>query len=111
MSLSTDQRRASVEEHAAHIAELVAPALEWTAEFVGIVDALGRVTAAAVASPVDLPLFRNSQMDGFAARSADLPGSFVVVGEIAARPTTPPALRSLPRSRTYRPDSDAGRLT
>ena len=92
MTLSTDQRRASVDEHAKHIRELLSPALAWTAESVAVPDALGRVTAEAVASPVDLPLFRNSQMDGFAARAADLPGSFVVVGEIAARPTTPPAL-------------------
>ncbi len=92
MTLSTDQRRASVDEHARHIGALISPALAWTAESVGIADALGRVTAEAVASPVDLPLFRNSQMDGFAARAADLPGSFIVVGEIAARPATPPAL-------------------
>src|SRR5690606_15385775 len=35
-------------------------------------DALGRVTAADCVSLVDLPLFRNSQMDGFAVASADL---------------------------------------
>jgi molybdopterin molybdotransferase len=87
-----DQRRASVDEHARHVAELLAPALAWTTETVPLVDALGRVTADAVASPVDLPLFRNSQMDGFAARSTDLPGSLRIVGEIAARPGEPPPL-------------------
>lgn len=81
--------RPSVEEHAAHVAELVAPALERPAERVPLGDALGRVTFDAVASPVDLPLFRNSQMDGFAARSADLPGVLRIAGEIAARPVDP----------------------
>ena len=75
-----------MDEHALHIGELVAPALAWTPENVALGEALGRVTAAAVASPVDLPLFRNSQMDGFAARSVDLPARLPIVGEVAARP-------------------------
>lgn len=85
----TGQRRASVDEHALHIAELLSPAMAWTTESVPLADALGRVTANAVASPVDLPLFRNSQMDGFAARAAYLPGTLPIVGEIAARPVEP----------------------
>jgi molybdopterin molybdotransferase len=45
-----------------------------------------------VSSPVDLPLFRNSQMDGFAVHAADLevlPATLPIVGEVAARPGTP----------------------
>jgi molybdopterin molybdotransferase len=84
--------RASVDEHAAHIASVVAPALSWTAETVPVEHALGRVTAGAIVSPVDLPLFRNSQMDGFAARAADLPGTLRIAGEIAARPVSPEPL-------------------
>jgi molybdopterin molybdotransferase len=83
----------SFEEHAAHIASLVpAPGLETIA----LDDALGRVTAEPVVSPVDLPLFRNSQMDGFAVRAADVadaPVSLPVAGEVAARPSDPPPLR------------------
>ena len=83
----------SFEEHAAHIASLVpAPGVET----VELDDALGRVTALAVLSPVDLPLFRNSQMDGFAVRAADVahaPVSLPVAGEVAARPSDPPPLR------------------
>ncbi|HQG69003.1 MAG TPA: molybdopterin molybdotransferase MoeA [Rhodoglobus sp.] len=85
----------SVEEHAAHVAELLAPALAPRPETIPVDDALGRVTIAAVRSPVDLPLFRNSQMDGFAVRSADVapaPTTLPIVGEVAARPSSPPDL-------------------
>lgn len=82
----------SVEEHAAHVAELLAAALAPRVESIAVDEALGRVTAAAVLSPVDLPLFRNSQMDGFAVRSADAasaPATLPIVGEVAARPSSP----------------------
>lgn len=83
----------SFEEHAAHVASLVpGPGVE----SVALDDALGRVTAEPVLSPVDLPLFRNSQMDGFAVRAADVahaPVSLPVAGEVAARPSDPPPLR------------------
>ena len=79
----------SVDEHAAHVASLVRPVGR---ESVALDDALGRVTAEAVLSPVDLPLFRNSQMDGFAVRAADLPGALPIAGEVSARPSDPPAL-------------------
>jgi molybdopterin molybdotransferase len=88
--------RRSVEEHAAHIEQLLAGALVPREEIVALDDALGRVTAAPVPSPVDLPLFRNSQMDGFAVRAADVtdvPVSLPVVGDVAARAGEPDALR------------------
>ncbi|CAN5236889.1 molybdopterin molybdotransferase MoeA [soil metagenome] len=83
--------RSSIAEHAAHIRELVR--FEGT-ERVPVTDALGRVTAEAVASPFDLPLFRNSQMDGFAVRAIDATegARLPIVGEIPAKPMTPPAL-------------------
>ncbi len=40
---------------------------------VDLMDALGAVLAEAVTSPVDVPPHRNSAMDGYAVRSADLP--------------------------------------
>jgi molybdopterin molybdotransferase len=89
----------SVDEHAAHIAQLLTPALAQRTESIPIEDALGRVTAVAVHSPVDLPLFRNSQMDGFAVIATDLasatretPVSLPIVGEVAARPGLPAPL-------------------
>jgi molybdopterin molybdotransferase len=54
------------------------------AEPVPIADANGRVTAEAVLARVDLPPFASSAMDGFAVRSADLPGTLRIVGESAA---------------------------
>lgn len=85
---------ATVEEHAAHVAELLALAV--ATERLPLDDALDRVTAEPVLSPVDLPLFRNSQMDGFAVRAADLatlPTTLPIAGEIAARASEPTPMR------------------
>ena len=88
----------TVDEHAAHIRDLLdglSAHFVSGAETVPLAAALGRVSAAVVPSPVDLPLFRNSQMDGFAVHAADivaLPASLPIVGEIAARPISPAAL-------------------
>lgn len=82
----------SVAEHAAHIAAMLAAALIARPESVPLDDALGRVTTEPITSPVDLPLFRNSQMDGFAVRAVDLatlPAILPIAGEIAARPGEP----------------------
>jgi molybdopterin molybdotransferase len=87
----------SVEEHASHIAALLEPALRVAqlTDDLPLLAALGRVTSRPVLSPVDLPLFRNSQMDGFAVHSADVaevPVRLPVVGDIPAGPATPPSL-------------------
>ena len=87
----------SVEEHRARIATLLVSALLVADESddLPLLDALGRVTSTEVLSPVDLPLFRNSQMDGFAVNSADLgtiPVELPVVGDLPAGPSSPAAL-------------------
>jgi len=85
----------TVEEHAARIALLLSPVLaRRAAESVALDDALGRVTASDVVSPVDLPLFRNSQMDGFAVATADLTEGveLEISQDIPARPIAPPPL-------------------
>ncbi|WP_305092083.1 gephyrin-like molybdotransferase Glp [Prescottella sp. R16] len=82
----------SVEEHTAEVSGLLAPLLARPAETVPVPDALGRVVAADVVSPVDLPLFRNSQMDGFAvdaATVAAVPVTLPIVATIPAGPTRP----------------------
>ena len=87
--------RIPVEDYAATIRELLAPLLRRPEEFVPIALAADRVTAAEVLSPIDLPTFRNSQMDGFAVHVADLgviPVVLPVRGEIAAGATDPAAL-------------------
>ncbi len=87
--------RRSVDEHAALIRSLVEPALARPgAESVRLADALGRTTTDGVRSPIALPPFRNSQMDGFAARAADLTAGAVlpVAGVIAAAAGRPAPL-------------------
>jgi molybdopterin molybdotransferase len=57
--------------------------------------ALGRMVSDDVVSPIDLPPFRNSQMDGYAVRAADVasaPVSLPVVGEVAAGTGAPAPL-------------------
>ncbi|WP_217184864.1 gephyrin-like molybdotransferase Glp [Streptomyces sp. AC495_CC817] len=70
-------------QHAAHVADQIEPVLHGLcdsarAETVQLHPggpALGRVLAADVHSPVPVPPFRNSQMDGYAVRAADLDGA------------------------------------
>jgi molybdopterin molybdotransferase len=91
--MAAGPERTSVDEHAALIRSLLV--FPTTTETVELADAVGRVTAENVLSPVDLPLFRNSQMDGYAVRSADLhriPVTLPVAGIIPAQAATPPHL-------------------
>jgi len=85
--------RTSVDEHAALIRELVR--FSERSETVPLLEALGRITASEIVSPVDLPLFRNSQMDGFAVRASEValtPATLPVAGVIAATAGVPAAL-------------------
>lgn len=87
--------RIPVEDYAATIRALLAPLQGRPDEFVPIALAADRVTSADVQSPIDLPTFRNSQMDGFAVHAADLaviPTVLPVLGEIAAGATGPAVL-------------------
>jgi molybdopterin molybdotransferase len=87
--------RTPVSVHLERVAALLAPLRERPAETVPLLDALGRVTAADVVSPIALPPFTNSQMDGFAVRAADVadaPVTLPIAREIAAAPGSPDAL-------------------
>lgn len=57
-------------------------------ETLSVRDALGRVLARAIVSPIDVPSHRNSAMDGYAVRTDDLPAGGVtrlhVVGQAFA---------------------------
>ena len=64
-------------------------------ERLALLDARGRIAACTVASPMRLPSFDNSAMDGYAVRQADLPGDgpwklpvrgLVKAGDAAATP-------------------------
>jgi len=86
--------RTPVAVHEGRVRDLLAPLRDRDAETVPIAVSLGRVLASGVTSPVELPPFRNSQMDGFAVRSDDVipGGTLPITGDIAAAPGTPPAL-------------------
>lgn len=64
--------RRTVEEHAAVVRSLLTPDLLTAGESVPLAEAAGQVAAEDVRSGVDLPLFRNSQMDGYAVHSVDV---------------------------------------
>ncbi|MGI9822359.1 molybdopterin molybdotransferase MoeA [Agromyces sp. Marseille-Q5079] len=87
--------RVSVEEHASFVRSLLSGLGARPTERVALGEALGRITASPVESPIALPPFRNSQMDGFAVRAADVAGapvSLSISGEVAAAPGAPLAL-------------------
>jgi len=79
----------SLEEALARIFEQVRPL---DAEPVPLAAAAGRVIAEDARSPVDLPPFASSAMDGFAVRSGDTPGRLPIVARIAAGVPAPRAL-------------------
>ncbi|MFZ0529949.1 MAG: molybdopterin molybdenumtransferase MoeA, partial [Propionicimonas sp.] len=84
----------TVEQYQAELLGLVDPDLR--TEDVPLAVAAGRVLAAGVTSPVSIPVFDNSAMDGFAVRFADVvaaPVELRVVADVpAGSPADPPAL-------------------
>ncbi len=85
----SDDRLLSVEE--ARTAVLGAIPGPTAAEEIWLSEALGRVLAESVASPIDLPPWDNSAMDGYAIRSGDVaaagedaPARLRVTGEVRA---------------------------
>ena len=85
----------SVDDHLRDVLDGVCP-LEPVA--VGFLEALGAVLADDVVSRVDLPVFDNSAMDGYAVQCADLAGAseldpveLAVVGDVAAGAVAPSA--------------------
>ncbi len=70
----TETRHVSVEAHRDKVRALLAPLrTDKRVERLPLLDALGRGLAADILAPLDLPPFANSQMDGFAIRSGDVP--------------------------------------
>ena len=68
----TANRPVTVEAHRDKVRALLAP-LSARVDTVPLREALGRGLALGITAPLDLPPFANSQMDGFAIRSADVP--------------------------------------
>ncbi|ROS76875.1 molybdopterin molybdochelatase [Cellulomonas sp. PhB143] len=77
-----------VDQHRADVAALLAPLVaQRPVQRVPLAEALDRVLGADVVAPVAVPAFRNSQMDGFAVRAADVPDGgarLAVVAEVPA---------------------------
>lgn len=70
----TQARHVTVEAHREAVRQLLAPLrTPDRVERLPLLSALGRGLAADIVAPLDLPPFANSQMDGFAIRSADVP--------------------------------------
>ncbi|MET3952326.1 gephyrin-like molybdotransferase Glp [Arthrobacter sp. UYEF36] len=70
----TQTRHVTVEAHRESVRHLLAPLRRPDRiELLPLLAALGRGLAVDVVAPLDLPPFPNSQMDGFAIRSADVP--------------------------------------
>lgn len=91
----TQTRHVSVEAHRQSVRLLLAPLRRPDrVELLPLLAALGRGLAADVVAPLDLPPFANSQMDGFAIRSADVPdgGTGLRVAAPVPAGAAPPAL-------------------
>ena len=70
------------------LAQILAAIPPPTSESIPLSDAWGRVPAQRIESPVDLPLFDNSTMDGYSVRSSDV---------ASAGPASPARLRPIPK--------------
>ena len=74
----------TVAEHQAAVRELVTSHWHPATEYPPLGAALGRVLAEDVRTPIDLPPFDNSQMDGYAVRADASAGPLRVSGHVAA---------------------------
>lgn len=85
----------SVAEHRQAVRELLEPLAAGRSQRVPLVQALGRGLAETVTAPRSLPPFANSQMDGFAIRSGDVPDGGAELRVVAPVPAgaSPAALQ------------------
>ncbi|WP_084495796.1 molybdopterin molybdotransferase MoeA [Nocardia shimofusensis] len=84
---ATDVAAVGVEEHRDRIEQVLRPLAMRSSETVPVPSASGRLLTEDVYSPVDLPVFRNSSMDGYAVRAATVrytPTSLPLAGVVAA---------------------------
>ncbi|WP_028479838.1 gephyrin-like molybdotransferase Glp [Nocardia sp. CNY236] len=83
-----------VDDYRDSIEQLLRPLAARPAEVVALAQALSRQLAEDVHSPIDLPVFRNSAMDGYAVRAESVPvapvtlplSAVVAAGATSARP-------------------------
>src|SRR5690606_38380513 len=104
----------SVDDYRDSIEALLRPLAARPVETVAVSAALGRQLADTVRAPVDLPVFRNSAMDGYAVRAADvavtpvtLPLSGVVAaGDPGLEPLAPGTARKVMTGAPLPPGAD-----
>ncbi|MDH5301300.1 MAG: molybdopterin molybdotransferase MoeA [Gammaproteobacteria bacterium] len=91
-----DPNSLTVEQARERIKNLVTPIAE--TEIVAIEHALNRVLAKPITSPMDVPPYANSAMDGYAIRAADIPAqgsrALEIVGKIFAGAPYPGQLQA-----------------
>lgn len=91
----------SVAAHRDAVVELLSgPAVNTATEQLPLLEALGKVLAVDLHAPLSLPPFANSQMDGFAVNSADIPddgAKLRVAAPVPAGAAPEPLKRALPR--------------
>ncbi|MGW0178793.1 molybdopterin molybdotransferase MoeA [Nocardia sp. NPDC003345] len=83
----------SADDYRDTIEQLLRPLAARPVETVPVSDAVGRLLAEDMRAPIDLPVFRNSAMDGYAVRAADVaitPVDLPVTGVVAAGDTGAP---------------------
>lgn len=91
----TQAGHVTVEAHRESVRRLLAPLrTPDRIDRLPLLAALGRGLAADIVAPLDLPPFANSQMDGYAIRSADVPDGGAQLSVVAPVPAgaAPPAL-------------------
>lgn len=71
-----------VDKALARIAEQITPLASGDSERLSLRDSLDRVIAEAVKSPLDVPAYTNSAMDGYAVNSLDFPADGVVTLDV-----------------------------
>ncbi|MFR9751376.1 gephyrin-like molybdotransferase Glp [Nocardia sp. 004] len=84
-----------VDDYQDSIEQLLRPLAARTVESVALPRALGSKLAEDIRSPIDLPVFRNSAMDGYAVHAeavADTPVTLPLAGVVAAGAASPPPL-------------------
>ena len=95
----TQTRHVTVEAHRESVRRLLAPLrTPDRIERLPLLAALGRGLAADIVAPLDLPPFANSQMDGFAIRSADVPDGGTELRVVAPVPAGAAPARTGPRA-------------
>ncbi|MBF6349155.1 molybdopterin molybdotransferase MoeA [Nocardia flavorosea] len=104
----------SADDHRDTIEQLLRPLAARPVDTVPVAEALGRQLAEDVHAPIDLPVFRNSAMDGYAVRAQDVAGTpadlpltgVVAAGDPGLQPLAPGTARKVMTGAPLPPGAD-----